>query len=77
MPEKKILPPYLKRGDEVAIISPSWSIDEDRISEAVVLLENWGLKVRTGKNILKRSGPFAGTDDERIATGQSRLAAGG
>jgi len=66
MPEKKILPPYLKRGDEVAIISPSWSIDEDRISEAVVLLENWGLKVRTGKNILKLSGPFAGTDDERL-----------
>jgi muramoyltetrapeptide carboxypeptidase len=66
MPLKKILPPFLKSGDEVAIISPCWSIDEDTINQAVVFLEKQGLKVRTGKNILKRSGPFAGTDDERL-----------
>ena len=39
---KKILPPFLKRGDEVAIISPSWAIDEDKINKAVVLLEKLG-----------------------------------
>ena len=60
MPPKKILPPFLKSGDEVAMISPSWAIDLDKINRAVVLLEKQGLKVRTGKNILKRSGPFAG-----------------
>jgi muramoyltetrapeptide carboxypeptidase len=63
---KKIQPPFLKRGDEVAIVSPSWSIDKDKINSAVVFLENWGLKVRLGKNVLKRSGPFAGTDNERL-----------
>jgi len=63
---KKIQPPYLKSGDEVAIISPSWAIDEDKINAAVVFLENWGLKVRLGRNVLKRSGPFAGTDSERL-----------
>ena len=63
---KKIQPPFLRRGDEVAIVSPSWSIDEDKINSAVVFLENWGLKVRIGKNVLKRSGPFAGNDDERL-----------
>ncbi|MFZ0282052.1 MAG: LD-carboxypeptidase, partial [Bacteroidales bacterium] len=62
----KIVPPYLKPGDEVAIISPSWAIDEDKISSAVTFLENWGLTVRLGRNALKRSGPFAGTDDERL-----------
>ena len=51
---KKIQPPFLRRGDEVAIVSPSWSIDEEKINYAVVFLENWGLKVRTGKNVLKR-----------------------
>jgi muramoyltetrapeptide carboxypeptidase len=66
MPLKKIKPPFLKYGDEVAIVSPSWSIDEDKINSAVVFLEKWGLKVRLGKNILKQSGPFAGTDDERL-----------
>jgi len=66
MPPKKIQPPFLKSGDEVAIISPSWAIDEEKINDAVLFLEGWGLKVRTGRNILKRSGPFAGTDDERL-----------
>ena len=44
MPPKKILPPFLKSGDEVAIISPSWAIDEDKINQAVVFLEKQGLK---------------------------------
>lgn len=63
---KKIQPPFLKNHDEVAIVSPSWNIEEDKINAAVVLLESWGLKVRLGKNVLNRSGPFAGTDNERI-----------
>jgi muramoyltetrapeptide carboxypeptidase len=66
MAPKKIQPPFLKSGDEVAIISPSWAIDEDKINDAVVFLESWGLRVKTGRNVLKRSGPFAGTDDERL-----------
>ena len=63
---KKIQPPFLKNRDEVAIVSPSWNIEADKINDAVVLLESWGLKVRLGKNVLNRSGPFAGTDNERI-----------
>lgn len=62
----KIQPPFLKRGDEVAIVSSSWAIDENKINAAVLFLEGWGLKVRLGKNVLKQSGPFAGTDDERL-----------
>jgi muramoyltetrapeptide carboxypeptidase len=57
----------LKIGDEVAIISPSFAIDESKISEAVVLLEKWGLKVRIGKNAFKKDGQFAGSDNERLA----------
>ncbi len=62
----KILPPFLKKGDEVAIISPSYAIDGDKISGAVSFLEDMGLKVRCGVNLLKRDGPFAGTDGERL-----------
>ena len=67
MSKGKTVPPFLRPGDEVAIVSPSWAIDEDKIGPAVQLLESWGLKVRTGKNVLKRSGPFAGTDEERLS----------
>ena len=66
MPVRKIIPPLLKGGDEVGIISPSWAIDEEKINASVIFLESWGLKVRLGKNILKRSGPFAGTDRDRL-----------
>jgi muramoyltetrapeptide carboxypeptidase len=66
MANKKHMPAFLSPGDEVAIISPSWSIDEVKVNAAVNFLEKWEMKVRTGKNVLKRSGPFAGTDAERL-----------
>jgi len=33
---KKIQPPFLKNRDEVAIVSPSWNIEADKINDAVV-----------------------------------------
>ena len=69
--KKKTEPPYLRKGDAVAIVSPSWAIDEDKLQQAVRLLEGWGLRPVTGKNVLKRSGPLAGTDKERLSDLQS------
>lgn len=62
----KIEPEYLKPGDEVAIISPSFCVNEDKIAGAVNFLNEWGLNVRVGKNALRRNGPFAGNDQERL-----------
>jgi muramoyltetrapeptide carboxypeptidase len=67
MPPKKIQPPFLKSGDEVAIISPAFSVDEDKILSAASFLENWGLKVKIGENAFKKSGQFAGNDEERLS----------
>jgi len=67
MSVKKIQPPFLKPGDEVAIVSPSYYIDESKLNEAVTYLEKWELKVRLGRNAAKQSGPFAGSDEERLA----------
>lgn len=63
----KICPPFLKKGDEVAIISPAFAIDKEKIEDAVNILEGWGLKVRVGKNALKQDGPYAGTEKERLS----------
>jgi muramoyltetrapeptide carboxypeptidase len=63
----KIQPPFLKQGDSVGIVSPSWCIDEEKLIEAVPYLEGWGLKVKTGRNAARQDGPFAGTDEERLA----------
>jgi len=67
MSANKIQPDFLKQGDEVAIISPSYCIDEQKLTEAVTFLEKWGLRVRLGKNVLKRNGPFAGSDEDRLS----------
>ncbi len=67
MPAIKKIPEYLKPGDEVAIISPSFCINENLIPQAVAFLQNWGFKVRIGRNAMKRDGPFAGTDEERLS----------
>jgi len=67
MPATKIRPPFLKPGDEVAIVSPAFIINEDKIEESVKILESWGLKVNVGRNVLKKSGPFAGTDGQRLS----------
>jgi muramoyltetrapeptide carboxypeptidase len=67
MSVKNKIPPFLNFGDEVAIISPSFCIDENKVYDAITILESWGLKVRTGKNVFRKDGPFAGTDDERLA----------
>ena len=66
MPSRKIIPPYLVKGDNVAIISPSYYVDKRKIDKAVEILEGWGLNVRLGVNMFNREGPFAGTDDERL-----------
>lgn len=80
MAVKKSEPPFLKPGDEVAIISPSFSIDSVKIEEAVNFLEKWGLRVHVGKNALKKHGSFAGDDRERLndlqeMTGNKRIKA--
>jgi muramoyltetrapeptide carboxypeptidase len=66
MRSRKIQPPFLKPGDEVAIVSPSFYIEENILIEAVAFLEKWGLRVRIGKNAAKKNGPFAGSDAERL-----------
>jgi muramoyltetrapeptide carboxypeptidase len=67
MTAQKIQPPFLKQGDEVAIVSPSFCIDEKILTDAVAFLEKWGLRVRIGRNASKKNGPFAGSDKERLS----------
>jgi muramoyltetrapeptide carboxypeptidase len=71
MSVKKFQPEYLKPGDEVAIISPAFAIEDSKVEEAVKFLENWRVNVHVGKNALKKNGPFAGTDKERLSDFQA------
>ena len=66
MASGKIVPWLLSPGDRVSIISPSFAIEEAKVTQAVRFLEMWGLEVVTGRNVLNRAGLFAGSDRERL-----------
>jgi muramoyltetrapeptide carboxypeptidase len=61
-----IIPPYLKQGDKVAIVSPAKVIRPHEIEFAVKELTNWGLMVELGSNTHTQWNRFAGTDSERL-----------
>lgn len=61
-----IEPSKLKTGDKICIVSPSRTIQETQIKEAIDLFEKWGLKVELGEHVYSSYGYFAGTDAQRL-----------
>lgn len=65
-------PPYLKKGDKIAIVCPARKLKKP-IAAAIALLEDWGLQVVTGKSVSAEHYLFAGDDNLRTADLQSFL----
>lgn len=67
MTSELIRPPYLKKGDTVAIVAPSGILKnrEREVQQAVDLLKSWGLHATVGKHVFSKANHFAGTDEER------------
>ncbi len=59
-----ICPPYLKKGDKVAITCPAKKLPHG-IDDAVGLLESWGLELILGDTVTAAHHQFAGTDELR------------
>ena len=59
-----IIPPYLKKGDKVAITCPAKKLPAP-MTDAVALLESWGLIVIIGETLTASYHQFAGDDDLR------------
>ena len=61
-------PAFLKPGDKVALISPSYNIEDSVVSKAGEILRSWGLVPVVGANVGKSDNlPFSGTTEERLA----------
>ena len=69
----QIIPPFLKPGDEVAILSPASFPPTDNWKMGVEVLENCGLRVRNAPNYLSRHHGLGGTDAERLSDLQQML----
>lgn len=65
-------PPYLKKGDKIAIICPAKKLNKP-ITAAITLFEQWGLQVICGKSVQAEYHQFAGDDNFRAADIQSFL----
>ena len=61
-----ITPKPLQKGAKVAIIAPARKFSFHSIEPAIDSLQKWGYEVVLGKNLLKESHQFSGTDKERI-----------
>ena len=62
-----IIPPYLVKGDKIAIVSPARKISVEELSPALEQIRNWGFIPVLGKNVYEVSNQFAGTDEQRLA----------
>ena len=57
-------PPYLRKGDKIAITCPAKKLPNP-MTDAIALLQSWGLEVILGKTVDASFHQFAGDDDLR------------
>lgn len=70
---KTILPPKLRKGDKVALISSARKVAPEEIQSAIDTLNQWGLEVKLGKNLFAQQNQFAGSDAQRASDLQEAL----
>ena len=71
--KKMKIPPYLKKGDIVAIVCTARKFFLEDAIPAKELLESWGLKIKLGATIGLDSCQLGGTDLERAADFQNMM----
>lgn len=67
------MPPYLQKGDTVAIVATARKVAGESVEPAVALLKSWGLNVVLGKTIGKEENQLAGPDWQRATDFQQMM----
>lgn len=67
------IPPYLTKGDTVAIVATARKIEAQHLQPAIDLLKSWGLNVVLGKTIGKENNQLAGADWQRATDFQEMI----
>lgn len=68
-----IRPPYLIKGDKIAIVAPARKVAPAEMENAIHTFRGWGLQVVTGQHLFGQDNQFSGTDDERRSDLQTML----
>ena len=67
------IPPYLKEGDKIGLISTARKISKDELHQGIKLIESWGLEIVLGEHLFNSHHQFSAKDDERTKDLQSML----
>lgn len=67
------IPPFLKPGDRIGIVSPARKISAEDLKPAIADLQSWGYQVVAGKYLHAEAHQFAGTDAQRTEDLQQML----
>lgn len=68
-----IIPPYLKPGDRIRIVSPAGKVSKEKLMAGIALLQDEGYEVIPGKHVFDRNFQYAGTDAHRAADFQEAV----
>jgi len=68
-----ITPPYLKKGDKIALVSTARKISPAEVEMAIRVFQSWELEVVPGDHLYSAFHQFAGSDDQRQADFQQML----
>lgn len=68
-----IIPPFLKPGDRIRIISPAGKVQKDKILSGIELLQDEGFEVVVGSHVFDKHFQYSGTDRQRAADLQEAI----
>lgn len=68
-----MIPPALKKGDQIAIVSTARKLTRTELEPALELIEQWGYKAVLGNSIGAEDNQYAGDDALRAADFQQML----
>lgn len=67
------LPPFLKKGDLILVLSPSGVVDKDLVIDGIAILKDVGYKVEVSPNTFNAHFKFGATHQQRISDLQFAL----
>ena len=63
-----VAPPFLRLGDRIALVSPSYHTPMENVTGTAEVLRGWGFEPVVGPHVGRiEAGQYAGTLDERVA----------
>jgi muramoyltetrapeptide carboxypeptidase len=71
--QNMITPPYLQKGDTVALVATARKNIDDNLKPTIDLLKSWGIEAVIGSTIGLDTNQLAGTDEQRAADFQHQM----